>query len=222
MSGKQRQRRYEGIIFDMDNTLIGSRIEFGRMKFEVHKLLCKHRILETGSEPGSHTTVTLIDSIRGHERFTQEVEFAVWQRIADIEEEGMVGARLEEGVLELLERLKGRIMLTVLTNNAGKAAQKALQETGIEPFFSEIVSRDGLRALKPAPDGVAAILNRYPETSPSSWLSVGDSWTDGLAAQTAGVPFVAYGGNPAVMTTRGVKPLAYIQDIRELLYLLEM
>ncbi|WP_248926714.1 HAD family hydrolase [Paenibacillus hamazuiensis] len=216
----EKKYRVQGLIFDMDNTLLRSRIDFARMKREVYLLLAEHGVLSDDVALERYTTVTLIDSVRHRRSYTAEVENAVWRRIAAIEEEGMIGADLEPGVADLLEALSGKLTLSVLTNNADAAAMRALRETGIARYFATIVGRDGLPALKPAPDGVHRVLRQHKRIPPDRWLSVGDSWTDGMAAQQAGVPFVAYGPGAAGMEARGVRPLAAIEHIRELVQFL--
>ncbi|UQZ85603.1 Phosphoglycolate phosphatase [Paenibacillus konkukensis] len=209
--------RFAGIIFDMDNTLLRSHIDFARMKREVRELLLGFGVMEEETAWDRHTTVTMIDSARSHRNYTDSVDRAVWRRVAAIEEEGMAGADLEPGVAECLEAISGKLVLTVLTNNADAAAFKALRETGIDRYFAKVVGRDGTTALKPAPDGVQRILRQYEAIPPHRWLSVGDSWIDGMAAQLAGVPFVAYGPGAARMEEREVRPLGAIEAMHELM-----
>jgi phosphoglycolate phosphatase len=45
---------------------------------------------------------------------------------------------------------------------------------------------------------------------------VGDSWVDGVAAQAAGVPFIAYRGNPADLERWRVTPIAHLTHLGEL------
>ena len=46
---------------------------------------------------------------------------------------------------------------------------------------------------------------------------MGDSWVDGLAAQAAGLPFIAYRADEAELARHGVTPQARITALLELL-----
>jgi len=174
----------KGIIFDMDNTLLKSRIDFAEMKRAIFRLLIEHEM---------------------------------WATVAAVEKEGMHGAVLEKDAVEVLDELRQRCRLYILTNNARAAAREALQETGIAHYFAEIVAREQMAELKPSPSGVHYILRRHPEWPVSAWTMVGDSWIDGKAAQDAAVRFLAYQGKPHEMKKRGVYPAATVSGLRELL-----
>ncbi|MNZ87792.1 putative HAD-hydrolase YfnB [compost metagenome] len=129
----------------------------------------------------------------------------------------MQNAKLESGVIELLEQLKGKYRLVVVTNNALEAAEAALKDNNIYDYFDCIVGREMVGALKPLPDGFLYILNRYNSTSSKDWISVGDSWIDGKASAEAGIQFISYHGDIVKMNSMGVFPSAELMDIRELL-----
>ncbi|QHT60456.1 HAD family hydrolase [Paenibacillus lycopersici] len=206
-----------GVIFDMDNTLLRSSINFAAMKRETADYLLRHGAVDRDLPIGDFTTSSLVAlaqrSVVWNARMKQEIEAL----LAKHEEAGMIGAELEPGVMELVSTLRGRQRLAVLTNNAYRAAKLALETNGIEAYFDCIVAREQMAFMKPAPDGVLVILRRYPELGPHEWLSVGDSWIDGQAAQEAGVAFVAYGGDVGRMQERGVYPAGCIGSIGELL-----
>jgi phosphoglycolate phosphatase len=209
--------KYQGIIFDMDNTLLQSRIDLLSMKKAVFAMLAAHGFYQIDYQWADFTVSQLIDTARASVKMTKEIEAAIWETVIRYEKEGMHNAALEPGVAELLLELDGRCLLTVLTNNALTAAMLALQKTEIAGYFDLIVGREMLNALKPSPAGVYYILNKFPRTSPAQWLFVGDSWIDGKAAQGGQVDFLAYQGNEAEMARREVYPLANLTDIRHLL-----
>jgi phosphoglycolate phosphatase len=213
-------KKYQGIIFDMDNTLLQSRIDYGGMKQTVFKMLVEHGFYEADYHWTECTVSQLIDTARCSAKMTREIEALIWDTVVSYEKEGMHNVSLEPGVPELLVELDSRYRLTVLTNNALTAAMLALQETEIADYFDLIVGREMLGALKPSPAGVNYILNKYPEISPSKWLFVGDSWIDGKAAQAGQVDFLAYQGDETEMIRREVYPLANLTDIRQLLQFL--
>jgi phosphoglycolate phosphatase len=169
----------------------------------------------------NHTTSTLIDLARQSAAYTKEIDMQVWELAAVHEQRGMVGADLEPEAKELLQFLQGRVILTLLTNNALAAAQQALEETGIRHYFSSLAGREQMSALKPSPSGFHYLLGAYPQIPLDSWLSVGDSWIDGQAAQEAGIAFLAYRAKCADLESRGIQAMGYLTELGEIIKYLE-
>lgn len=211
----------KGIIFDMDNTLLQSRINFAGMKRAIFQLWADNEIVEPTLDWEKYTASQLIEIGRKSEQMTSELEQAMWEAVTAIEKEGMHGAVLEKHAVEVLDRLKENYYLYILTNNAYAAAEEALNGTGIAPYFDEIVAREQMTTLKPSPSGIHYILSRKPDWPVSAWTMIGDSWIDGKAACDGQVAFIAYQGNEQDMEQNGVVPKAYINDLKELLTVLE-
>ena len=70
-------------------------------------------------------------------------------------------------------------------------------------------------ALKPAPDGWSVIASHFGARGDRA-VVVGDSWVDGLAADKAGVPFIAYRAKTADLERWGVRPIAHLTDLATL------
>lgn len=215
--------KIKGIIFDMDNTLLHSSINFAAMKQAVFSFLVAEGIFTeqffAEHEQFSleqHTTSTLIEEAVLTGRMTDSVLAELWGIVTHYEVRGMQGAQLEIGVIELLEQLTGAYRLVIVTNNSEKAAQAALEENGIIDYFDAVIGRESMSAMKPASAGFQAVVERYDNILPKEWIAVGDSWIDGKAATGAGIAFIAYQGELHKMHSRGVFPVAHIQDIRQL------
>lgn len=213
-------RKIKGIIFDMDNTLLRSRIDFYAMKRAVFDLLVAHKFYDENFDYRNHTTSQLIEEVRRSQDMTREFEKLIWDTVAQIEKKGMEGADLEPWVPEVLKDLRDRYNLVVFTNNAQVAAETALNDTGITQYFDRIVGREQVEALKPNPAGIHYILSQYRDIPADCWLSIGDSWIDGKASQDGGVHFITYRGDISEMHQRDVYPLTSIKDMRELLKVL--
>lgn len=211
---------FKGLIFDMDNTLLRSHIDFAAMKQATFRYLAERGILAEDLPLNMHTPSTLIKEAIGTGRMTSEVLAEMWRIVQNFELAGMEGAELEPGVPETLEWLGGRFRLAVVTNNSVLAAKEALRSNGILHRFARVVGREDMRSMKPSPDGFLAILAQWPDMLPEQWLSIGDSWVDGKASTAAGVPFVAYRADDEGMELMGVSPMACINDIRVLRELL--
>ena len=209
--------QFKGIIFDMDNTLLSSRIDFPGMKAELLRLYQSRDILPDSVRPEEHTVSTLIEAAKGTDRWSDELETKTWKIVTEYEKEGLREARLEDGVRQVLETLHGRLVLSVLTNNSRIAALTALRQHRIVPFFQVIVGREQMDALKPSPSGIRFVLSHYTQIPAKSWLCVGDSWIDGMAAQSCGVPFLAYRADRTEMAEKGVRPIGFIEWMEQLL-----
>lgn len=207
----------KAIIFDMDNTLLQSKIDFPAMKRAIYELWVENGICEPTLDWEQHTASQLIEIGRRAKNMTAALESHMWEAVTAIEKEGMHKAVLEAGAAEILEQLHQSYYLFILTNNAYAAAQEALQETKIIHYFDEVVAREQMTMLKPSPSGITYILNQYPDLPASAWTMIGDSWIDGKAAQDGHVRFIAYHGKPQDMERQGVVPQAFISDLRELL-----
>lgn len=211
----KRTMRYKAIVFDMDNTLLRSNIDFPRLKREVFAFLVERRIFAEDFPLGDHTIATLIEAARAA-NLSADLEAAVWDIVACGEREGMAGAQLEPYVPEMLHVLQGNVHMTVLTNNALPAALDALDRTGVRTYFDHIAGREQMSALKPSPSGLFHLLSFYPDLRREEWLAVGDAWIDGKAAQQAGVSFLAYNARMDELERRRVPVIGHIRSMREL------
>jgi len=207
----------KGIIFDMDNTLVSSKINFTAMKRETYEFIVNNGILPDDLNLLNQTTAIIIEKAVKTNEMSRELINEVWEIPKKYEVMGMENAVLEPGVAQLLSELYGKYYLAILTNNSVEAANKAFMENGIHNYFDIIVGREMLKSLKPSPDGLLDILNHFKTTSTNEWLSVGDAWLDGKASMDAGIRFISYNGDIQKMNRMGVYPYAEIKDIREVI-----
>jgi phosphoglycolate phosphatase len=213
---KQKQK-IKGIIFDMDNTLLRSRIDFEAMKNETFQFLTSHGVLSSDIILSDYTTSTIIEEAVRTNRMMNEVLNEMWEIPKKHEVLGMQDADLEPGVIYLLDELLSKYIMVIVTNNSIDAAERALKENGIFDYFDCVVGREMMKSLKPSPDGFLYILNQYKNTSAIEWISVGDAWIDGKASVDAGIKFISYQGNTEKMNIMGVYPSAKIMNITELI-----
>lgn len=233
MSTHKKRIQNCGIIFDMDNTLLQSKIDFKAMRADILNVLLDQQV---GTEEQFLQHITPAQVIEKGKKLCKEqrldtdecdrIEQAMWEQVKKHETIGMHQVKLEEGVSEGLEQLKqGGYVLTIVTNNAHEAACTALKETNIISYFDLIVGRDQMEELKPSPSGVEYIINAWKNKTedgqPSHWVMLGDSWIDGYAAQQAGVNFVAYKGNLQLMREQGVEPLANMTHFDQFIHWME-
>lgn len=224
----------KGIMFDMDNTILYSRINFKRMRDELVTYFTESHQLPQSLFREVETPAVVIevgkkaiiqqkypDSVE-HEGLVwqnnkdfQAIDTAIWSLVKEIEVEGMIGAQLAPDSKETLRKLKELgYAVTIVTNNAYASAKLALEETELYHQFDLLVSRDQMKALKPAPDGLLYTRSKLEHIQ--EWLMVGDSWIDGKAAEQAQIPFIAYQGEQQEMEKHAVPVQAYVTSFHEL------
>lgn len=208
--------KIKGIIFDMDNTLLRSKIDFAAMKKETYQFLVSRGMLSNDIILDNQTTSTLVEAAMTTNKLTDEWLNEMWGIPKKHEIIGMKDADLELGVTEVLEKLKGKYLLVIVTNNSVDAAKTALRDNNILEYFDCVVGREMMESLKPSPDGFLYVIKEYIHISVEDWISVGDSWIDGKASAEAGIKFVSYQADDMKMGKMGVFPIAKIMDIREL------
>ena len=86
-----------------------------------------------------------------------------------------------------LRRLGKRAELALFTGRVWDELDYTLDRCKTREFFRQIVTAEDVKAPKPAPEGLVAILKgRDPKTA----VYLGDNVDDALASQSAGVPFI--------------------------------
>jgi phosphoglycolate phosphatase len=109
--------------------------------------------------------------------------------------------RLYPGVEEGLRALSGHA-LAVLSNKPGGPTRAILKHLGVDGLFFRIFGGGDLPNLKPAPDGIEALLAETGVSKENTWM-IGDHHTDLEVAHNAGVNsgFVTYGiGHPGTFS----------------------
>jgi phosphoglycolate phosphatase len=201
------------IVFDFDNTLVHSRIDFAGIRRELLELL-----RQTG-HPDAHderlmglSIGQIIDAGTAHD---PGVHAEAWRIVVEYETAGMVAATIEPDAVDTLVGLREHgFRLSVLTNNARPATLAALDLFSMSGLFDLVLTRDEA-AMKPDPAGIAIAMERLGVRQART-VMVGDSWMDGAAAARAGVPFIGFRPRPGLLEERGVAAWAVIQQLNEL------
>lgn len=203
------------LIFDFDNTLIHSKIDFRKIRRRLIGLL-----RENGDDtPDDRLMAMAIPQLveRGRERNAALVE-RMWNVVVEEEDIGLKDADVVEHAADVLRELHRRgFRLGLLTNNRRDMTLDRLTVFGLREPFAAIATRDDLAHLKPHPDGITYLTARL--TGVRRVYVIGDSWVDGETAAAAGVPFIGFGPREQEVGTRGIRPWAWITDLRELLEL---
>jgi phosphoglycolate phosphatase len=201
------------VVFDLDNTLVHSRIDFLGIRHAIIR-----RLLEVGAldQPPANPRVRAIpewlDLAAAHDA---ELARELWRVVERFEREGMVHGAVDADVRQTLDRLRAAgLNLAVLTNNSLGSAEAALERFDLRAPFDLVLAREVVAALKPAGDGVR---QAHATLGRGQTFVVGDSYIDGLAAQRAavGARFIAFRGNAEDLAARGVETWATAATLSE-------
>jgi phosphoglycolate phosphatase len=198
-------------VFDLDHTLVDTPLDLAAMALDMRASL-ERRCGPLPARPDRYRVGELIQWCQTH---APDEEKPLWDIALDHERRAMTIATLEAGAREAIDGARDAGFATaVWTNNAREVTAVALERFGLLPVLDLVVTRDEMRVLKPDPDGWRVIVAHFG--APREALVVGDSWVDGVAAQAAGVPFVAYRAKDADLTRWRVTPVARLDDLAAL------
>jgi len=204
------------LIFDFDNTLIDSRINFSALRGAVIDLLEAAAPLPAPRDTLMRKPIR--DLVEQAAVTSPDLASKAWAIIETYEAEGLQGATAMPHARAVLDALAaGTKRLALLTNNARAATARALDHLGLASTIHLVVTRDDVPTLKPDPAGIRLILQRMGPVRVA--YLIGDSWIDGQAAEQAGIRFVGFGARRTEVEARGVRPWAWVTDLRELLNL---
>jgi phosphoglycolate phosphatase len=197
------------IVFDLDNTLVHSKIDFPAMRQRVIDVVGRTEMLLPVESQLATLAVAEIIELAVDQGASTKTVADIWEAVTDEETQGMKLASVEDDAAETLHALKSQgVALGLLTNNARKATLAALERFGLLEPFDLVLARDDVPALKPSPAGLQLAVERLAS---SGVAMVGDASIDGIAANRCGVPFIAFRPREADMDRRGIVRWATIQ-----------
>ncbi len=179
------------LIFDLDGTLIDSRLDL------VHSVNATLRHLDRPELPED-----LIASYVG-----DGAPMLVQRALGDPKDEALVKRALEyfldyyrvhkldytrayEGVNEMLEAIRNRNhaprQMVVLSNKPVKASRAIVEALGLADFFLRVYGGNSFPTKKPDPQGVRVIL-RETKVPAEQTLIIGDSSVDVITGRNAGL-----------------------------------
>jgi HAD superfamily hydrolase (TIGR01549 family) len=189
------------LIFDLDNTVVHSRIDFSGIRRDLIAMLRAQGMFEpTDADLMRLSIGQLIELGEARDR---SLGIAAWRIVLAYEEAGMAAASVEEAAGQTLSALRSAgFHLAVLTNNARPATLAALEKFDLANAFDMVLTRDEV-PMKPDPTGLLLARRRFDGEAHRAAM-IGDSWLDGSAAQDAGMPFIAFRPRPGVLEERGI------------------
>lgn len=116
-----------------------------------------------------------------------------------LNDQGISGIEPMPYAKEILHKLTNAGHYCFIYTHRGASCQMILEETGLEPYFSEIVTARAGFPRKPAPDGILYLLNKY-NLPPDHCFYVGDRSIDIRSGNNAGIGTILFlpEGNPVL------------------------
>lgn len=175
------------VVFDLDGTLIDSRQDLADSANAL--------IAERGGTPLPVDRVTamvgegaalLVRRALGAAGLEPDVDTALPRFLELYDERLLVHTALYPGTRDMLDAVRARATLAVLTNKPQHHTERVLDGLELSSYFQSIVGGDTLFGRKPDPAGLRHVIATAGATA-SSTVLVGDSAIDLRTARAAGV-----------------------------------
>ena len=188
----------ELIAFDLDGTLIDSRrdlagaVNYMRQSMNLEPVDHERVVRMIGNGINSLVRRAVADADVDFETALRRMKRFYADHLLE-------STTLYDGVAATLEELRKSVPhLAVVTNKPTAATLKILEGLNVAKYFSDIIGGDSEFPLKPAPDALVALQEKYKLSADKCWM-VGDHYTDLEAGRAAGFRriLVTYGfGDP--------------------------
>ncbi len=207
------------VVFDLDNTLVSSAVDFKKMRSRILDYLIS-RYPHLKKSGGFSTTRDIICWLEknDHSHLSREDDIAEIHRIMDNTEMEAIGeANPLCEIRDLLTELKEMgLRIGLLTRSCGRYAKEIMDRNKCTEFFDALGFRCMNRPSKPEPKALH-LLSQALKIPVQEILMVGDHAMDGQCARMAGAKFVAVSyGSSSNEDLMDLDPLAILDNLEEL------
>ncbi len=176
------------LIFDLDGTLIDSRLDL------VHAVNATRAEAGRGPLPDEQIfsfvgngAPVLVKRAMGPEASEEEVANALEFFLDYYRHHALDYTILYPQVGDALHRLHASgVLLAVLTNKPVRISERIMKGLGLAPLFFRIYGGNSFDHKKPHPIGIETLRAEANAAAEDTWM-VGDSWVDVQTARNAGV-----------------------------------
>lgn len=207
------------VIFDLDGTLVDSKIAYNELK-DALRALIQEMVSEEEYElitSVPRSILELVELIAKKDPNGQKTKEA-WEIVEDYELKGYENVEIDSDVIPTLEQIKSRgHIIAILTNNSKKLTRIAMKRYEFDKYFTEVITRDDVERTKPDPEGIKKLMAKFDKNVDKT-IFIGDSWLDAQAAENAGVQFI-YFRDKAFTRDKKKKPtdIKIVDKINEIL-----
>jgi HAD superfamily hydrolase (TIGR01549 family) len=217
-------KRIRAVIFDLDDTLVESTVDFAKFK-----RLVIQRIGQFGDDSSLYRPDETIVSIvarfedrmrnRGVDENKMRTMLAELDRIMDgVELERVSETTAIKGAIELLGYLRTKgVRIGILTRGCEEYALTAMRITGMETLVDQVECRNSKTKAKPNPDSYLNLVRNLGVPKEET-VFVGDHPIDAQCAANAGVPFLAVRtGDVPEEALRDAGSVEVFSDVRDMI-----
>lgn len=175
--------KFDGIIFDIDGTIVQSNeLIFATFNHVTEKFLGKSTSPEEIIALFGPTEGVIIEQL-----FSDNFNEVMFDYYKFYKENHSKMAKVFDGITELITELKKRnVLLSVYTGKGKGSTEITLEELGLTNMFDMVVTGDDIIGHKPSPEGVDVFVNKY-NLNRSRVLMIGDAPPDVKAAKATGI-----------------------------------
>lgn len=177
-------------IWDLDGTLLDT---YAAITAAAERVAAHHGVyMSRGEVLAQIKTTSVGEMLSALARERGEEPETLWGEYRALERD-FPKPPLVDGTAETLAALRDMGCRHFVFTHKGESAREVLEETGLAPFFEEVVSvADGF-PRKPAPDGLDYLVDRYGLDRRRTYY-VGDRDVDARCAKNAGVGSILLDG----------------------------
>lgn len=214
----------EGVLFDLDGTLVETHIDFSLMKYKTICFAKEYGFVETDLQ--RMDILAIVDLVVAHVESTKGTSEAETVRkkaflmLEDFEIEPCRNAREIPNACMVLDAMRGLgLKVGIVTRNCRSAAELSMAKTGV--YAEVVLTRDDVRYTKPHPEQLISALSLLG-VDPAQGIMIGDHWMDVLGGIAAGMKTVGFlGSDRPEDFFSSVQPDILIRDLGELIPLIQ-
>ena len=197
-------------IFDLDDTLLHSNINYSQLRFQIAELF---------STPLSKEIVEKTPILELLKRLKDEDQDKFnegYRRVNETERKATKPATIIPGAEKLPSVLKKYNLYSAIYTNNSRGTIKLYLSNPAFKFLKEftILTRDDFRRPKPDPEGILKIIEGYHDRqiSNENTMYIGDSYIDAIAANRANIKFIWFNSRDIDLKLFPRPPYAMITD----------
>jgi phosphoglycolate phosphatase len=218
--------KVRAVIFDLDDTLIKSKINYEEMKNTIIEFL-----ENAGVTPGllkknmlNFEIISMAKKDLSGKIRQNDIE-KIFSKVNDImnefEMESLGNTELMDDALSTLGRLKDLgFKVGIVTNGCREYAKGIMEKFRLGKYVDAIVARDDVLNPKPNPEHLLRILEIL-NVPVEEAIFIGDHLIDALCAKRVGIPFILLRNRIGIFRESEKMSYATIDSLREILLLIQ-
>lgn len=218
----------KAVVFDLDGTLLDSKIDFEEMSRRVKNILLsfgipkddlteRHQVYRFIIGWESAFIDYCFDS-KELEKVLDEMNEA----INEVEYNAVQYVKRMPNAYDTLKKIKEMgVQIGIATRGSHLYSTQSLEITGLDRFVDFLLARDQAKFPKPDPRHLLSVIQKL-NVDPDETIYVGDTVTDYTTALKAGVSFYAYKSDESrVNRLIDAGCVSFIQDLYEIIEIIE-